>query len=222
MVKALSSFIFLLMSISMVGQSTYEIALLKYGGGGDWYANLETSLPNLIEFTNTNLKTNINSDQAIVEIGSEDLFKYPFVHMTGHGNVLFTSFEIENLRNYLISGGFLHIDDNYGMDKFIRIQMKKVFPKLDFVELPYAHEIYHQKFEFDNGLPKIHEHDNLPPKGYGIVYEGRLVCFYTAECDLGDGWEDASIHNDSQQNRLNALKMGANILQYAFLGTQIN
>jgi len=108
------------------------------------------------------------------------------------------------------------------MDKFIRIQMKKVFPKLDFVELPYAHEIYHQKFEFDNGLPKIHEHDNLPPKGYGIVYEGRLVCFYTAECDLGDGWEDASIHNDSQQNRLNALKMGANILQYAFLGTQIN
>ena len=206
----------------MVGQSTYEIALLKYGGGGDWYANLETSLPNLIEFTNTNLKTNINSDQAIVEIGSEDLFKYPFVHMTGHGNVLFTSFEIENLRNYLISGGFLHIDDNYGMDKFIRIQMKKVFPKLDFVELPYAHEIYHQKFEFDNGLPKIHEHDNLPPKGYGIVYEGRLVCFYTAECDLGDGWEDASIHNDSQQNRLNALKMGANILQYAFLGTQIN
>jgi|TARA_B110000037_G_scaffold115654_1_gene132860 hypothetical protein len=222
MVKALSSFIFLLMSISMVGQSTYEIALLKYGGGGDWYANLETSLPNLIEFTNTNLKTNINSDQAIVEIGSEDLFKYPFVHMTGHGNVLFTNFEIENLRNYLISGGFLHIDDNYGMDKFIRIQMKKVFPKLDFVELPYAHEIYHQKFEFDNGLPKIHEHDNLPPKGYGIVYEGRLVCFYTAECDLGDGWEDASIHNDSQQNRLNALKMGANILQYAFLGTQIN
>lgn len=206
----------------MVGQSTYEIALLKYGGGGDWYANLETSLPNLIEFTNTNLKTNINSDQAIVEIGSEDLFKYPFVHMTGHGNVLFTNFEIENLRNYLISGGFLHIDDNYGMDKFIRIQMKKVFPKLDFVELPYAHEIYHQKFEFDNGLPKIHEHDNLPPKGYGIVYEGRLVCFYTAECDLGDGWEDASIHNDSQQNRLNALKMGANILQYAFLGTQIN
>jgi len=222
MVKALSSFIFLLMSISMVGQSTYEIALLKYGGGGDWYANLETSIPNLIEFTNTNLKTNINSDQAIVEIGSEDLFKYPFVHMTGHGNVLFTNFEIENLRNYLISGGFLHIDDNYGMDKFIRIQMKKVFPKLDFVELPYAHEIYHQKFEFDNGLPKIHEHDNLPPKGYGIVYEGRLVCFYTAECDLGDGWEDASIHNDSQQNRLNALKMGANILQYAFLGTQIN
>ena len=206
----------------MVGQSTYEIALLKYGGGGDWYANLETSLPNLIEFTNTNLKTNINSDQAIVEIGSEELFKYPFVHMTGHGNVLFTNFEIENLRNYLISGGFLHIDDNYGMDKFIRIQMKKVFPKLDFVELPYAHEIYHQKFEFDNGLPKIHEHDNLPPKGYGIVYEGRLVCFYTAECDLGDGWEDASIHNDSQQNRLNALKMGANILQYAFLGTQIN
>jgi hypothetical protein len=222
MVKTLSSFIFLLMSISMVGQSTYQIALLKYGGGGDWYANLETSLPNLIEFTNTNLKTNINSDQAIVEIGSEDLFKYPFVHMTGHGNVLFTNFEIENLRNYLISGGFLHIDDNYGMDKFVRIQMKKVFPDLDFVELPYVHEIYHQKFDFNNGLPKIHEHDNLPPKGYGIVYKGRLVCFYSAECDLGDGWEDVSIHNDSQQNRLNALKMGANILQYSFLGTQIN
>ena len=197
---------------------TYQIALLKYNGGGDWYANLETSLPNLIKFCNTNLGTNLNEEQAIVEVGSPDIFNYPFVHITGHGNIVFNAQETENLRNYLIGGGFLHISDNYGMDKFIRPQMKKVFPELDFVELPFAHPIYHQKFEFPNGLPKIHEHDGTPPHGYGLVYQGRLVCFYDYECDLGDGWEDYEIHKDSPAKHQEALKMGSNMIQYVMMG----
>ncbi len=197
------------------GQS-YQLALLKYNGGGDWYANLETSLPNLIKFCNKELKMSINPEQAIVEAGSPDIFKYPFVHMTGHGNVIFNQQEADNLRKYLIAGGFLHISDNYGMDPFIRPQMKKVFPELEFVELPFSHPIYQQKYSFPNGLPKIHEHDNKPPRGFGLVYNGRLVCFYDYECDLGDGWESAEIHNNSEETRLKALKMGANILSYAF------
>ncbi len=195
---------------------SYQIAVLKYNGGGDWYANLETSLPNLIKFCNTNLKTNINPEQAIVDVGSAELFNYPFIHMTGHGNVIFNNSEAENLRNYLMAGGFLHISDNYGMDQFIRLQLKKVFPELDLVELPFNHPIYHQKYDFPNGLPKIHEHDNKPPKGYGLIYNGRLVCFYDYECDLGDGWESREVHNNSEETRQKALRMGANILFYAF------
>ncbi|HPF64563.1 DUF4159 domain-containing protein [Lentimicrobium sp.] len=192
-----------------------QIALLKYRGGGDWYAN-PTALPNLIEFCNKNLKTNIDPDYATVDAGSPELFNYPFVHMTGHGNVLFDNQEAANLRNYLLAGGFLHIDDNYGIDPYIRPQMKKVFPELDFVELPFSHPIYNQRFSFPNGLPKIHEHDNKPPQGFGLIWEGRLVCFYSYETDLGDGWEDAAVHNDPEENRLKALRMGANLIQYAF------
>jgi hypothetical protein len=194
---------------------SFQIALLKYNGGGDWYANIETSLPNLIKFCNDNLKTNIHPEQATVEVGSSEIFNYPFVHLTGHGNVVFSPAEVENLRNYLIGGGFLHISDNYGMDKFIRPQMKKVFPELDFVELPFNHTIYHQKFDFNNGPPKIHEHDGTTAQGFGLVYEGRLVCFYDYECDLGDGWENYEVHKDSQEARSKALKMGANLVQYA-------
>jgi len=197
---------------------TYQIALLKYSGGGDWYANLETSLPNLIEFCNTNLKTNINKEQATVEVGSPDIFNYPLIHMTGHGNVLFNAQESENLRNYLIAGGFLHISDNYGMDKFIRPQLKKIFPELELVELPFSHPIYHQKYAFPNGLPKIHEHENKAPQGFGLIYQGRLVCFYDFECDLGDGWESFEVHKDSPEARQKALKMGANIIQYVLMG----
>ena len=197
-------------------QNNYQIALLQYKGGGDWYANLETSLPNLIVFVNNNLNMSINPEQAIVDVGNPDIFNYPFVHLTGHGNVLFSNDEAGNLRKYLEGGGFLHIDDNYGMDKFIRPQMKKVFPELDFVELPYTHAIYHQRYDFDNGLPKIHEHDKLPPQGFGLFYKGRLVCFYSYESDLGDGWEDIEIHKDSEATRIKALQMGANILQFAF------
>jgi hypothetical protein len=197
---------------------TYQIALLKYNGGGDWYANLETSLPNLIKFCNSNLGTNINPEQAIVEVGSPDIFNYPFVHATGHGNIVFSNQEVENLRNYLLAGGFLHISDNYGLNEYIRPQMKRVFPELDFVELPFSHPIYHQKFDFTNGLPKIHEHDNKAPQGFGLIYKGRLVCFYDYECDLGDGWESFDVHKDSPEAHQKALKMGANIIQYALMG----
>ena len=194
---------------------SYQIALLKYRGGGDWYAN-PTSLPNLVRFVNRNLGTNINEEIATVDIGSREIFNYPFVHLTGHGNVLFSVKEAQNLREYLIAGGFVHIDDNYGLDKFIRPQMKLVFPELEFVELPFSHPIYHQKYDFPNGLPKIHEHDNNPPQGFGMLWEGRLVCFYTYECDLGDGWENQQVHKDSDVSRMKALKMGANILSYVF------
>jgi hypothetical protein len=194
---------------------SFQLGKLKYGGGGDWYAN-RTSLPNLIKFCNTNLGMNIGPDEGIVEPGSAEIFNYPFIHMTGHGNFVFTSAEAENLRNYLIGGGFFHIDDNYGLDPFVRPEMKKVFPELNFVELPFSHPIYHQKYDFNNGLPKIHEHDNKPPQGFGLIYQGRLVCFYTYECDLGNGWEDPGVHNDSPEKHAKALQMGANILQYAF------
>ncbi len=193
-----------------------KLALLKYNGGGDWYANLETSLPNLIKFCNTQIKTSINPEQAIVDAGSVELFNYPFIHMTGHGNVIFSSQEAENLRNYLIGGGFLHADDNYGMDPYIRVALKQVFPELTLVELSFEHEIYHQKFKFPNGLPKIHEHDGKAPQGFGLIYEGRLVVFYTYECDLGDGWEDPEVHKDPPDVRSRALQMGANIVSYAF------
>jgi hypothetical protein len=211
----LSLFIY---ATSSVAQS-YQIGLLKYSGGGDWYANLETSLPNLIKFCNTNLKTSINSEQAIVEVGSTEIFNYPFIHMTGHGNVVFSNQEADNLRTYLIGGGFLHVSDNYGMDKFIRTELKKVFPELELVELPFSHPIYHQAYNFDKGLPKVHEHDNKAPQGFGLIYKGRLVCFYDAECDLGDGWESAEIHKDSPEAREKALKMGANIISYVFLNS---
>ncbi|WMJ73707.1 DUF4159 domain-containing protein [Cytophagaceae bacterium ABcell3] len=192
----------------------FKIAKLKYGGGGDWYAN-KTSLPNLIEFCNKNLNTNIAPEEDVVEVGSPDLFTYPFVHMTGHGNVVFTEEDARNLRNYLTSGGFLHIDDNYGMDQFIRLELKKVFPEHELVELPFDHPIYHQKYPFPKGLPKVHEHDNKPPQGFGIIHEGRLVLFYSYETDLGNGWEDQSVHNDPEEIRQKALQMGANLVSFA-------
>jgi hypothetical protein len=192
-----------------------KLALLKYKGGGDWYAN-PTSLKNLAQFCNTNLGTNLDSDYATVDVGSADLFNYPFVHMTGHGNVVFSDAEALNLRQYLIGGGFLHIDDNYGMDRYVRPALKKVFPELELIELPFEHQIYRQKFKFSNGLPKIHEHDGKPPRGYGLLWEGRLVVFYTHECDLGDGWEDPEVHKDPEEVRQKALQMGANLVQFVF------
>ena len=194
---------------------TLKLALMKYSGGGDWYSN-PTSLPNLAKFCNVNLKTNIDPDYATVEVGSVELFNHPFVHMTGHGNVVFSDTEAENLRNYLIAGGFLHVDDNFGIDPYLRVAMKKVFPELEFIELPFEHEIYHQKFKFTNGLPKIHEHDGKPAQGFGLIWEGRLICFYSFESDLGDGWEDRSVHKDPEEVRQKALRMGANLVQYAF------
>ncbi len=203
------------MAVSMV-PPTVKIAKLKYNGGGDWYAN-KTAMPNLIKFCNAQIGTNLLPEEDVVEVGSPDLFNYPFVHLTGHGNIVFNTQEADNLRKYLIAGGFLHADDNYGLDKFFRREMKKVFPELDFVELPFSHPIYHQKFNFANGLPKVHEHDGKSPQGFGLIYKGRLVCFYSYECDLGNGWEDADVHNDPEAVRLKALQMGANILQYVFV-----
>lgn len=196
-------------------QYSVQLAVLKYSGGGDWYAN-PTALPNLIKFCNDNLNTDINPEPATVDVGSLELFNYPFVHMTGHGNVVFTNQDIKNLRDYLTGGGFLHISDNYGMDKFIRREMKRVFPEADFIELPFDHPIYHQAYNFDQGLPKIHEHDDNAPEGYGLFYEGRMICFYDFECDLGDGWEDPEVHKDSEATRIRALEMGANIVQFVF------
>ncbi len=192
-----------------------KIALLKYNGGGDWYAN-PTSLPNLIAYCNTNLKTNINPEPATIEIGTPELFNYPFVHITGHGNIIFSESEANNLRAYLEGGGFLHVDDNYGIDEFFRREIKKVFPDKELVELPPSHPIFHQKYKFNEGLPKIHEHDNKPPQAFGIFIGERMVCLYTHESDLGDGWEDADVHNDPAEVREKALKMGANIIQYVF------
>lgn len=197
-----------------IGQKI-KLAKLKYGGGGDWYAN-KTSLPNLIQFCNQHLGTQLVEEEEVIEPGSPEIFSYPFIHMTGHGNVVFTAAEAKNMRQYLISGGFLHIDDNYGLDKFIRPEMKKVFPELSFVELPFDHPIYHQKYNFGKGLPKVHEHDNKPPQGYGLFWEGKMVCFYSYECDLGNGWEDQSVYNDPEEIRQKALQMGANIVSFAF------
>jgi hypothetical protein len=216
--KLILLFLIMLVGVAFTPGSTYQLALLKYNGGGDWYANLETSLPNLIQFCNTNLGTNINPEQAVVEVGSPDIFNYPLVHLTGHGNIVLNAQEAENLRNYLMAGGFLHISDNYGLNEFIRSQLKKVFPELDLVELPFSHPIYHQKFDFTNGLPKIHEHDNKAPQGFGLIYKGRLVCFYDYECDLGDGWESFDVHKDSPEAHQKALKMGANMIQYVLMG----
>lgn len=204
---------------SALAQGSYQLAVLKYGGGGDWYAN-PTALPNLVNFCNAQLGMGISADVPTVEAGSPELFNYPFVHMTGHGNVVFSMQEAENLRNYLIGGGFLHISDNYGMDQYLRPMLTRVFPELELVELPFAHSIYHQKFDFPRGLPKIHEHDDKPARGYGLFWDGRLVLFYDFECDLGDGWEDPDVHGDSEETRLKALRMGANIVRYVFSGTE--
>lgn len=192
-----------------------QLALLKYNGGGDWYSN-PTALVNLAAFSNKFLNTNFELEYATVDVGSAEIFNHPFIHMTGHGNVIFTDLEAENLRNYLIAGGFLHIDDNYGMDPYVRLAMKKVFPEYEFVELPFIHEVYHQRYDFPNGLPKIHKHDDKPSQGFGITHEGRLVCFYSFESDLGDGWEDQEVHKDPEEVRVRALKMGANLISYAF------
>ena len=203
-----------LLSVSAQKKST-KIGLLKYNGGGDWYAN-PTSLPNLIAFCNKELGTSIAPEADEVEVGSKEIFNYPFIHMTGHGNVVFSPSELENLRAYMLGGGFLHIDDNYGMDQFIRPEIKKIFPDFELVELPYSHPIFHQKYPFPNGVPKIHEHDGKPAQAFGIIYQGRLVLLYTYQTDLGDGWEDYEVHKDPADLHIKALKMGANLIEYVF------
>jgi Domain of unknown function (DUF4159) len=201
--------------VTSVAYGQLKIAKLKYNGGGDWYAN-KTALPNLINFCNKELGTNINEEEDVVEVGSPTLFDYAYIYMTGHGNVVLSTDEASNLRNYLTAGGFLHVDDNYGLDKFVRLELKKVFPELELTEIPFDHPVYHQKFKFPNGLPKIHEHDGKPAQGFGLFHQGRLVLFYSFECDLGNGWEDQRIHNDPEEKRQQALRMGANLISYCF------
>lgn len=204
-------FLFFLISLPVNAQ---KVAILKYDGGGDWYAN-PTAVPNLIKFSNKNTKTTIADKPETVTASSTDIFNYPILFMTGHGNVFFSDTDAENLRTYLQSGGFLHVSDNYGIDKYLRRELKKVFPELEFKEIPYNHPIYNQTFTFKS-LPKIHEHDSKAPQGFGLFYEGRLVCFYDYESDLSDGWEDQEVHNNPQEIREKALKMGSNIIEYAF------
>ncbi len=205
---------FLIVS-SLATMAQTQLGLLVYNGGGDWYAN-PTALKNLAQFCNEQLKTQLSLEEAQVKVGSKEIFNYPFLHATGHGRMYFSAEEAQNLRLYLESGGFLHIDDNYGLDPYVRTEMKKVFPELSFVELPFNHPIYQQTFTFKNGVPKIHEHDGLPPKGLGLIWKGRLVCYYTHSTDLGDGWEDAEVHNNPEAVRIKALQMGCNIIEYVF------
>jgi hypothetical protein len=212
--KRIFLMVFMFLAINTFAQKT-QVAVLKYKGGGDWYSN-PTSLPNLVKYCNQNLNTDIDANVAVVDAGSLDIFNYPFVHMTGHGNVFFDDSDVKNLRSYLLAGGFLHIDDNYGMKDYVMSQMQKAFPELQWVELPYSHEIFKKPYHFPEGLPKIHEHDNKPPQAFAMIYEGRMICLLTYECDLGDGWEDQRVHYDSDEARLKALKMGANIIRYAF------
>lgn len=207
--------ILLLVCIASSALYAQDLAILKYKGGGDWYGN-PTSLPNLITFCNENINTNINKKPIAVAPSSTDIFQYPLLHMTGHGNVLFSEEDASNLRDYLISGGFLHIDDNYGMVKYLPKELKKVFPNQELQELPASHSIFNTAYRFNNGLPKIHEHDGERPQALGLFYEGRLVLLFTIESDLGDGWEDPEVHGDPESVRQKALKMGANIVKYAF------
>ena len=213
MIRLFASFtITLLATSSMFAQ---EVAILKYKGGGDWYSN-PTALPNLIAFCNSNINTAIDPMPQTVEVGSTDIFQFPYIHMTGHGNVFFSEIDSENLRNYLLSGGFLHIDDNYGMQPYIEKELKKVFPNKELIELPATHPIFNAVYNFPQGLPKIHEHDGKRPQAFGLFEEDRLILLFTYESDLGDGWEDPEVHNDPEEVREKALKMGANIIKFAF------
>ncbi|MEN9444395.1 MAG: hypothetical protein RIS47_1285 [Bacteroidota bacterium] len=216
--KTLLTILFVCLAIWSFAQTyTSQIALLKYNGGGDWYAN-PTSLPNLAKFCNQEIGASIDPDYATVEPSSPDIFNYPFIHLTGHGNILFSNQEVINIRNYLLAGGFLYADDNYGLNPFIRREIKKIFPDAELQELPAQHPIFNQKYYFPKGLPKIHEHDAKPAQAFAIFVKGRMLLLYTYECDLGDGWENPEIHNDSPETRLKALRMGANLIQYVFNG----
>jgi hypothetical protein len=215
MMRYLFILVFIFLGVSGSHAQLTRIALVKYGGGGDWYAD-PTALPNLISFCNSQMNTNIHPEPSTVEVGSADLFNFPLVHLTGHGNIVLSEQEAMNLRNYLEAGGFLHVDDNYGLDPFFRREIRKVFPDRELRELPNSHPIFHQKYSFSEGLPKIHEHDNKPPQAFGIFIDDRLVCLYTYESDISDGWENEAVHNNPPELREIALKMGANIISFVF------
>lgn len=190
-----------------------ELVRLKYGGGGDWY-NGPSELPNLAEFVRLNTGINVISRGKHVEPLSEELFSFPFLFMTGHGNISFSNEEASRLKIYLENGGFLYVDDDYGLDESFRKELKKIFSDKELVELPFSHPIYHKPYKFPNGLVKVHEHDENPAQGFGIYHEDRLVLFYSFESNISDGWDDIEVHNNPEELRQKALKMGANILVY--------
>ncbi len=195
----------------------FAVTRVKYSGGGDWYSD-PSSLVNLQSFVSENLGIKTAKNEKIISILDEELFSTSYLYLTGHGNLFFSENEAERLREYLLGGGFIHVDDNYGLDESFRREIKKVFPDNNLVEIPFSHPIYNMVYNFDNGLPKIHEHDNNPPQGLAIIIDERVVLFYTYECDLGDGWEDPDVHNDPEEKHLDALKMGANIIAYVLAG----
>lgn len=206
-----------LLSFSKVDaqSANLKIALLKYNGGGDWYSVVD-ALQNIVKFTNQNLNTGFSVDYATVDVGSAEIFNYPLLFLTGHGNILLSDQEAENLRNYMMGGGFIFVDDDFGLDPFIRPVFKKIFPQMELKEIPFSHPIFHQKYDFSKGLPKVHKHNGNPPQAFGLFYEGRLVCLYGFESNISDGWESPEVHHDDPNIRSASLKMGANIIQYVF------
>jgi len=214
--KSIIPFMFLMLLVfSVQASKPMKLGLLKYQGGGDWYSVVD-ALRNLANFCNKEMGTNLDPEYDIVEAGNPNIINYPFILMTGHGNVVFSNQEAENLRNYMAGGGFLYIDDDYGMNQFIRPALKKVFPDQELVEIPFNHPLYHQQYDFSSGVPKVHEHDNHSPQTFGIFLEGKLVCLYTYESNISDGWESADVHHDPEALRTKALQMGANMVRYAF------
>lgn len=196
-------------------QGKNKIALLKYRGGGDWYSVVD-AVQNLTKFANKELGLNFDPEYATVDVGSAEIFNYPFLFLTGHGNVVLSDDEATNLRNYCLGGGFIYIDDDYGMDPYVRPAIKKIFPQFQLTELPFEHPIFHQKFNFSKGIPKVHAHESKPPQTFGLFHEDRLVLVYTFESNISDGWESYEVHKDTAEIREQSLKMGANILQFAF------
>ena len=212
--KNIKTIIIIFTITKLIFAQDFSIARVHYDGGGDWYGD-PSSIPNLLNFINENTSIAVNLEEVKIKLTDSDLYYYPFLYLTGHGNIRFSEDEVGILREYLKKGGFLHADDNYGMDKSFRREMKRVFPEKEWVELSYNHEIFHTFYEFPNGLPKIHEHDGKPAQALGLFEGERLIVFYTYESDLGDGWEDIEVHKDPQYIREEALKMGINIIWFA-------
>ena len=219
-IKIQTTIFFFLLFISVSFSQTksgFNIARLKYSGGGDWY-NDPSAEVNLLKFVAKNTTVKTNPKYVFVDVASDDIFNYPFLFITGHGNVLFSETEVKRLQKYLERGGFIYIDDDYGIDKAIRREFKKIFPNQDFVELPFNHKIYHILYNFEYGPPKTHEHNNKPPQGFGLFVGKRLAVFYTYESNPSDGWADKEVHNDPEEKRTEALKFGANIVLYSLSG----
>lgn len=198
----------------MAAQEVMTVGRLQYDGGGDWYAN-PSSLPNLLKAIGDRTPLRVAAREKVVRLSDDDLWQVPFLHMTGHGNVKWAEAELVILRRYLEQGGFLHIDDNYGMDESIRREIGRLFPDRPLTEVPWDHPVYHLVYEFPKGIPKIHEHDAKPAQGFGVFLDGRLVLYYSYQTDLGDGWEDPDVHRDPPEKHEAALRMGVNLFMYA-------